>query len=116
MKVLILTSNDLNEFVEGIQLTQLPKSFRDAICITRRMGYIYIWIDALCIIQDSTSWSVEALRMSTVYQNAACNIVTSSSVNSHGGCFANRNLWNIFRVDLLANKRKRKEKTARSFL
>jgi hypothetical protein len=37
-----------------ISMSELWPTFRDAIYITRRLGVRYLWIDALCIIQDST--------------------------------------------------------------
>jgi Heterokaryon incompatibility protein (HET) len=37
----------------GIKWSRLPKTFQDAIQVTRLLGIRYIWIDALCIIQDA---------------------------------------------------------------
>jgi hypothetical protein len=49
--------------------------FFEAIRVTRTLGHRFLWIDSLCIIQDSTSdWEYEAARMAIVYGNAACNI------------------------------------------
>ena len=36
-----------------IPVSKLPKSFQDAIIITRKLGIEYVWIDSVCIIQDS---------------------------------------------------------------
>jgi hypothetical protein len=36
-----------------IEFSKLPKSFRDALIATRSLDIPYIWIDSLCIIQDS---------------------------------------------------------------
>ncbi|KAF1847215.1 HET-domain-containing protein [Cucurbitaria berberidis CBS 394.84] len=50
-------------------------TFKEAIRITRILGYRYLWIDSLCIIQDVPSdWKYEAHRMATVYGNAICNL------------------------------------------
>ena len=38
--------------LKGIHFEDLPKTFRDAIVLTRRLGVQYLWIDSLCIIQD----------------------------------------------------------------
>jgi hypothetical protein len=35
----------------GIPVDDLPKTFRDAVVITRRLGIRYIWIDSMCIQQ-----------------------------------------------------------------
>lgn len=39
--------------MDNIDMDELPKTFQDAIVITRRLGARYLWIDSLYIIQDS---------------------------------------------------------------
>ena len=56
-------------------MIELPHIFREAVRITRHLGFQYLWIDSLCIIQDSSlDWETEASMMSTVYSDAICNI------------------------------------------
>lgn len=63
----------------GFDVNLLPQNFRHAINITRRFGERYLWIDALCIIQDSESdWQEEAAKMCDVYGNSFCNIAATS--------------------------------------
>ena len=70
----------------------LPKTFKDAIYITRKLGVNYLWIDALCIIQDSDDdWRREAATMGNVYQKAFCNLAATRASDSGGGCFWDRN-------------------------
>ena len=81
----------------------LPKTFRDAIYITQKLGVKYLWIDSLCIIQDSVEdWRQEAATMGRVYQNALCNIAATAASDSSVGCFLDRNplLAQVCRVDL----------------
>jgi hypothetical protein len=48
---------------------------RDAITLTRRLGVRYLWIDALCIIQDSEQdWHELAVRMGEIYSNGFVSI------------------------------------------
>ncbi|KAK4032004.1 hypothetical protein C8A01DRAFT_51101 [Parachaetomium inaequale] len=55
----------------GILLANLPATFRDACYIARRLDIRYLWIDSLCIIQDSPSdWELEASRIASVYRNS----------------------------------------------
>jgi hypothetical protein len=37
----------------GIPMDSLPATFRDVVIIARNLGFRYLWIDALRIIQDS---------------------------------------------------------------
>ncbi|KAK1776820.1 hypothetical protein QBC45DRAFT_434768 [Copromyces sp. CBS 386.78] len=63
--------------------------------ITRRIGYRYIWIDSLCIIQDSPEdWATEALTMKDVYGNTSCNIAALGGPAD--GCFVKRNPLHFF--------------------
>jgi hypothetical protein len=67
-----------------ISLNDLTEVFRQAVDVTRRLHIRYLWIDALCIIQDSAEdWQYEASRMASVYQNAHLTIATSRSATSH---------------------------------
>ncbi|PMD19341.1 heterokaryon incompatibility, partial [Hyaloscypha hepaticicola] len=69
-------------------LATLPKTFQDAVLITRDLGVRYLWIDSLCIIQDSDEdWEQEAARMSEVYANGYVMLAAHGSENCHGGCF-----------------------------
>lgn len=75
----------------GIPLSLLPPTFRDAVVITRRLGYRHLWIDSLCIVQDSREdWEHEALRMGDVYRYGEVNICASAARNCHDGIFAKR--------------------------
>ncbi|KAL2355488.1 heterokaryon incompatibility protein-domain-containing protein [Cryomyces antarcticus] len=73
---------------KGIPFASLSKNFQDAVMIARRLFIDYLWIDSLCIIQDSTpDWEREASQMGTVYSNAIITIAADGSPDSHGGCF-----------------------------
>lgn len=39
----------------GIALVDLPVMFRDVVYVFRQLDLRYVWIDCLCIIQDSDS-------------------------------------------------------------
>lgn len=71
----------------GILLERLPKTFQDAVRITRRIGKKFLWIDSLCIVQDDRrEWESEALNMAAIYHNSFLTIAAASSVNCEGGC------------------------------
>src|ERR1700712_3169166 len=64
----------------------MPPNFRDAVKVTRALGLRYIWIDSLCIIQDSfADWQYESQRMAQVYANAYITIVATCAASAHEG-------------------------------
>jgi hypothetical protein len=86
-----LLKADIKSMIEYIEIKELPKTFQDAIVITRKLGVQYLWIDSLCIIQDSVEdWQSEALTMEDVYKNAQLNIAATGSADGNGGCFVTR--------------------------
>lgn len=80
-------------FLNGIQLGELPNTFRDAIELTRKLEIPYIWIDSLCIIQDSPGdkdWIRESAKMQEIYRNSFLNLAAAASFDSNGGLFNRR--------------------------
>lgn len=47
-----LLSGNLKEFCEGVPISSLPRTFRDAITVARWLNVSYLWIDSLCIYFD----------------------------------------------------------------
>ena len=75
-----LLKADIERIIEYIEIKELPKTFQDAIAITRKLGVQYFWVDSLRIIQDSIEdWQSEALIMEDVYRNAQLNIAAAGS-------------------------------------
>ncbi|KAL9121473.1 MAG: hypothetical protein Q9187_001964, partial [Circinaria calcarea] len=65
----------------------LSRTFADFIGITQRMYVRYVWIDSICIIQDSKEdWEKEAAQMASVYSNAYYTIAASLLANGNEGC------------------------------
>lgn len=59
-----------------IPFRKLPRNFADAAEICQRLGIKYLWIDSLCIIQDSKEdWGRESQMMHKVYKDAEVSIV-----------------------------------------
>ena len=86
-----LSSNNWKQYTDAISVSALPKTFLDAIAFTRVLGIRYLWIDSLCIIQDSQEdWVTESALMPSVYGNSFCNIAASGAFNSAEGCFLSR--------------------------
>ncbi|KAH7379743.1 heterokaryon incompatibility protein-domain-containing protein [Cadophora sp. MPI-SDFR-AT-0126] len=93
-QIITTTTKTLQERKAGIKLSDLSKTFRDAVKITRGLGIRYLWIDSLCIIQDDMKdWEVESAKMADVYMNSQLNIAATHSSSGKGGCFAER--WSL---------------------
>jgi hypothetical protein len=62
-------------FEQDVPWHKLSSIYKEAVRVTLALGYTYLWIDSLCIIQDcKADWAFEARLMATVYGNAACNL------------------------------------------
>ena len=59
------------EKIRKRKITPLPPTFQDAVAITRALGIRFLWIDALCILQDSQQdWAAESSQMGRTYEEA----------------------------------------------
>ncbi|KAF7502131.1 hypothetical protein GJ744_006994 [Endocarpon pusillum] len=74
------TKESLQSRLSGIVNGDMPLVFRDAISVCEKLSIPYLWIDALCIVQDDEKeWQQEASQMGKVYENAFVTIVPSAS-------------------------------------
>jgi hypothetical protein len=93
-KMPTLTTSNIQDLRRAISLSGLPPNFRDAIQATRKLGFRYLWIDSLCIIQDSIEdWAAESVTMGKVYQTATLCIAAAASKDADGGLFQCRSLY-----------------------
>jgi hypothetical protein len=77
------------------------KKYQDAIKITKQVGIGLLWIDCLCIVQDSEEdWCQESVSMELIYSNSFCNITAGLSNDRDLGCFFSRDFsqWGPFYV------------------
>ncbi|WYZ43235.1 hypothetical protein EsH8_VI_000934 [Colletotrichum jinshuiense] len=81
----------LKSHLQALPLSSLPNTFRDAVLITRALGVQYLWIDSLCIVQDSREdWERESAKMGMIYFSSYLTIAASAAKDSTGGCFVPR--------------------------
>jgi Heterokaryon incompatibility protein (HET) len=86
-----LTRSNFQDFLSCIPAENLSKTFREAITTTRKLGFRYLWIDSLCIIQgDEADWQQEASKMESVFSNSSLNIAASAAPSGNFGCFTKR--------------------------
>lgn len=93
---LLLTTDNEQTLQAGIPRADLPLTFREAVDVTDRLGFRYIWIDSLCIIQAGprkvADWTREVRLMAAVYSNSVLNLAASDSAHSGAGMFRNRSI------------------------
>ncbi|KAK5659842.1 hypothetical protein OQA88_13305 [Cercophora sp. LCS_1] len=75
------TKSNIESHRKWISALTIPRTIAEAIQMARLLGFEYIWIDALCIVQDDVDdWTAEAARMGNVYGNA--ELVISANVTN----------------------------------
>jgi hypothetical protein len=87
-----LVTSNLERHKKCIDFADFPPVFRDAVEVSKWLGVRYIWIDALCIVQDDKEdWRKEAAKMGRVYENAICNLGGHAAADLEGaGLFLDR--------------------------
>lgn len=101
-----LLARNIDSCCEGIDFSLLSQNMQDAITTTLSLGFSYIWIDSLCIIQRDDAedadhevsrkdWVAEAKKMGSVYAGAVCTVASTGSSSSSGGCFHERSRANL---------------------
>ncbi|KAK2616159.1 hypothetical protein N8I77_002866 [Diaporthe amygdali] len=89
---------------KGVSMGVLPETILDTLTIAHHLGLKYIWIDRLCIFQDSREdWSQEASRMAFIYKHAVVTISASCAIQESQGCFRRRNPAGIQPLRLISN-------------
>jgi hypothetical protein len=99
-----LTHANLDELRAGVELTALPLLFRDAAWLAYELGYRYLWIDSLCIVQgDFEDWTRESAQMCENYAGSSLNIAASVALHSDESMFrAPRNLLKVLDCNIKA--------------
>lgn len=88
---MLTTPSRLEAYQNELPVEDMPATFRDACKVTQALGYRYLWIDALCIIQDDpVDVQREMSRMGCIYQNSEVTIFAAKGSSTDSGLFAIR--------------------------
>lgn len=88
-QIIKTVSKTLPSYKKEILWDELSTTFKHAIIFARKLGIQYIWIDSLCIIQDSdVDWRIESSNMATIYENSYITLAATKSGSGAGGCFS----------------------------
>lgn len=84
----VLTNDNLRSRQRGIPWMELPQTFQDAIQYCLELQISYLWVDALCIMQDDPEdWQDQSAKMADIYQNSYINLAATASDCGSSGCF-----------------------------
>ena len=87
----VLNNNTLDKLLDGIRITRLGLTIQDAIRVCNGLNIPYLWVDALCIFQDSAEDKQHELSMmATYYQQGVLTICAASAKSSTEGFLAPR--------------------------
>lgn len=88
----VTTQANIDGFYDDVPLDALAPTVRDAILLVQRLGFRYLWVDALCIIQgDAADWERESRQMAQIFENAICTIVALGADLAGEGLFLSGN-------------------------
>lgn len=77
---------DILEAPNGLAAVELPQTINDAIKTTQEAGLRYLWVDALCILQDDPEDKTKIIsKMGPIYGGAALTIIASANADPHEG-------------------------------
>ncbi|KAK3388011.1 heterokaryon incompatibility protein-domain-containing protein [Podospora didyma] len=83
-----LIKSNLSEFRHNIKWHLLPKTFQDAVAFARRLGFRYLWIDSLCIVQDDADdWAKQSAKMAGIYENSTITLAATVAADGRDGLF-----------------------------
>ena len=92
------TESNLSAYENKIRESDLPAAFLDAVTVTQKLGISYLWIDSLCIIQDSLGdWLRECPKMGAYYRNAYFTISALESPDSTHSFLSSKKPQDTFR-------------------
>ena len=90
------STGNLNARRVLLPVSNLPKTIHDAIIVTHKLGFRYLWIDTLCVVQDSIEdWEIACATMAGIYANSACTIAASASEDDESGLLLPRDAQTI---------------------
>jgi hypothetical protein len=84
----ILTESSKEHMYKALAIERLPQTIMDALVVTLRLGLSYIWVDALCIQQDSDEdKEINISEMDRVYQYSEVTIIAGTAETVRDGFF-----------------------------
>ncbi|KAI1422805.1 HET-domain-containing protein [Xylaria sp. FL1777] len=91
-----LTKSTVHNFLlQSLDRRALPKGLNDAVEVASSLDIEYLWVDALCIVQDDEDDKKREIgRMSAIYQNSLVTIAAATSSSVHESFLRSRSSFN----------------------
>ncbi|KAF4840937.1 hypothetical protein CGCSCA4_v009786 [Colletotrichum siamense] len=81
-------------YQDHIDFSTLPTTIQDAAIVTIQIGLSYLWVDAMCIIQDDDNDKMkEIAKMHAIYRSSQVTIAPSEAATSKTGFLRPRDMW-----------------------
>lgn len=94
------TKANVTAYTRGIDVSFLRSTIRDAIHVTHALNFQFLWIDTLCIIQDSAEDKVlELSNMHNIYRFASVTIIAGSAAKVSEGFLQHRSPLGRYMTD-----------------
>ncbi|KAF1831316.1 HET-domain-containing protein [Decorospora gaudefroyi] len=73
----------LQSHKKSIPYSTLPRAYQESVFLTRALGFRWLWIDSLCLVQDDVQEKLEdSLKMDEIFGNAFLTIAATSASDS----------------------------------
>ncbi|KAF1965596.1 hypothetical protein BU23DRAFT_627281, partial [Bimuria novae-zelandiae CBS 107.79] len=99
------TKLGLEQSGSAVDYVYLPRTIQDAIQVTSQLGYSFLWVDALCIVQDDAEeFNAEIAKMPDIYSGAVVTIAASAANSAADGFLQKRDAErnkNVYLIDRL---------------
>lgn len=70
----------------ALDMRRMPKTLQDAVQVCLALGYQWLWVDCLCILQGPNSdWQIESAKMSEIYEGSALTLSASEASDCRDG-------------------------------
>lgn len=92
-QIMVTTKENVEEMKREINYNHLPATIQDAVDTTEALGIDYLWVDALCIIQDDPDGKLDEIsRMSDIYTEATVTLLASRAADARSGFLGRRKI------------------------
>jgi hypothetical protein len=82
------TTKNRADRLRGMKYADMPKTYQDAVVMCHKLGIAFLWIDALCILQDCPDdWARESAQMADIYSRSFLTLAANRAANVHAGLF-----------------------------